>query len=127
MGRYWTRPARLAVSSQLAKLIKSLRFMTCGRLYVYDTLLERLAQDLEHMTAKLGQFIQEEHAVVRQRYLARQWHQARRRAWSYAKLEQQGKEVLLLNTPYIRSPGLFRHVRSKPGRPLAQEVRRLCA
>jgi hypothetical protein len=43
-----------------------------ARLYVYDTVFERLAQDLEHMTAKLGQFIQEEDAVVGQRHLA--WH-----------------------------------------------------
>jgi hypothetical protein len=33
-------------------------------LYACDTLLERLAQDLEDMTAKLGPFIQEEHAMV---------------------------------------------------------------
>jgi hypothetical protein len=54
MGRYWTRPARLAVSSRLAKLIKSLRFMTCGRLYVYDTLLERLAYNLKHIAFEFG-------------------------------------------------------------------------
>jgi hypothetical protein len=35
-------------------------------LYVYDTILERLAQDLEHMTAKLGPVIQEAHPVVRE-------------------------------------------------------------
>jgi hypothetical protein len=35
-------------------------------------ILERLAQDLEHMTAKLGQLIQEEDAVVGQRHFA--WH-----------------------------------------------------
>jgi hypothetical protein len=127
VGGYCRLPKPTDVVSRAAKVAKTLKSSTPARLYVYDTLLERLAQDLEHMTAKLGQFIQEEHAVVRQRYLARQWHQARRRAWSYAKLEQQGKEVLLLDTPYIRSPGLFRHVRSKPGRPLAQEVRRSCA
>jgi hypothetical protein len=40
--------------------------MTFWRLYVYETLLERLAQDLKHMTAALGQFIQEEHPVVRE-------------------------------------------------------------
>jgi hypothetical protein len=45
-------------------------------LYACDTLLERLAQDLEHMTAKLGPFIQEAHAMVRQRPLSPQRHLA---------------------------------------------------
>jgi hypothetical protein len=48
MGGYWTRVEWLAVISRLAKLAKSHRFMTCGRLYLYDTLLEGLVQDLEH-------------------------------------------------------------------------------
>ena len=48
--------------------------MTCGRLYVYDTLLERRAQDLEHLTAELRPFIQEEDAVVGQRHVARHRH-----------------------------------------------------
>jgi hypothetical protein len=39
-------------------------------LYFCDTILERLAQNLEDMAAKLGQFIQEEHAIVGQRHLA---------------------------------------------------------
>jgi hypothetical protein len=47
--------------------------MTCGRLSVYDTILEVLAQHLEGMAAELRQFIQKEHAVVRQRHLA--WHE----------------------------------------------------
>jgi hypothetical protein len=46
--------------------------MTRGRLYVCDALLEWLAEHLEHMTPALGQFVQEEHAMVRQRPLARQ-------------------------------------------------------
>jgi hypothetical protein len=47
------------------------RSTTCGRLYVYDTLLQRLAQHLEHVAVELGQFIQEEHAVMGQRHLPR--------------------------------------------------------
>jgi hypothetical protein len=39
-------------------------------MYSYDTLLKRLAQDLEDMPPELRQFIEEEHAVVRQRHLA---------------------------------------------------------
>ena len=45
--------------------------MTCGRLSVYNTLLQRLAQDLEHMTAAPWEFIQKEHAMVGQRHLRR--------------------------------------------------------
>jgi hypothetical protein len=48
-----------------AIVAKALKSMTLTRLYAYGTLLEGLAQDLEHMTAKLGPFIQEEHTVVR--------------------------------------------------------------
>jgi hypothetical protein len=48
--------------------------MTCGRLYLYDTILKRLAQDLEDVAAALRQFIQEEHAVVCQRHVARPRH-----------------------------------------------------
>jgi hypothetical protein len=71
MGGYWTRVEWLAVISRWAKLATSHRCMTCGRLYSYDTLLERLPQHFEHMAAELGQFIQQEDAVVRQRHLAR--------------------------------------------------------
>jgi hypothetical protein len=65
MGSYRPRPERLAVSSLRAKLAKSLRFMMLWRLYSYDTLLERLAQHLQDMTAALRPFIQKEHVVVR--------------------------------------------------------------
>jgi hypothetical protein len=42
---------------------RAARSMTCGRLSSYDTLLQRLAQDLEDMAAALGQLIQEEHTI----------------------------------------------------------------
>jgi hypothetical protein len=48
----------------------------CGRLYACDTLFERLAPDLEDMAAELRELIQEEHAVVRPRHLARHRHVA---------------------------------------------------
>jgi hypothetical protein len=41
----WTPPERLEVCSRLAKLIKSLKLMTCGRWYLYDTLLEETGVD----------------------------------------------------------------------------------
>jgi hypothetical protein len=46
-----------------AKVLKS---RTPARLYVHETLLERLAQDLQDMAPELGPFIQEEHAIVGQ-------------------------------------------------------------
>jgi hypothetical protein len=41
-----------------------------------NSFLERLAQGLEDMAAELGEFIQEEHAVVRQRHVPRRRHLA---------------------------------------------------
>jgi hypothetical protein len=50
--------------------------MTCGRLYLSDTLLERLAPHFEHMPPELRQLIQQEDAVVGQRDLSRHRHLA---------------------------------------------------
>ena len=44
------------------------------RLCIYDTLLQRLAQDLQDMAAALGPCIQAEHAIVGQRHLAGHRH-----------------------------------------------------
>jgi hypothetical protein len=76
LGGYRHLPKPTEVLSRAAKAAKALRSITPARLYLYDTILERLAQDLEPMAAKLGQFIQEEHAIVRQRHLARPRHVA---------------------------------------------------
>jgi hypothetical protein len=54
------------VSSRAAKAVKLLIFSTPAKLYVYETILERSAQDLEDMAPALRQFIQEEYAVVGQ-------------------------------------------------------------
>jgi hypothetical protein len=64
------------ISESAANARKSVRSMTPARLSVEDTLLERLAQDLEDLAAELGEFIQEEHAMVCQRDLAWQRHVA---------------------------------------------------
>ena len=61
---YWTRPDSLKLSSRAAKVATRLRPSTSAKLYIYETLLERLAQDLQDMAAELGQFIQEEYAIV---------------------------------------------------------------
>jgi hypothetical protein len=45
-------------------------------MYMTPSILKRLAQDLEHMTATLGPFIQEEDAMVGQRRVARHRHGA---------------------------------------------------
>jgi hypothetical protein len=50
--------------------------MTPAKLYSCNTICERLPQDLEDVAAALGQLIQEEHAVVGPRPLARQRHVA---------------------------------------------------
>src|SRR5262245_47581924 len=73
MGGYDARVERLAVSSRLAKLAKSHRCMTCGRLYSCDTILKRLAPHLQDVAAELWSCIQQEHPIVRPRDFARPW------------------------------------------------------
>jgi hypothetical protein len=68
---YWPRPKPCEVPIRAAKVAKASRFTTPAKLYLYDTLLKRLAQDLEDMTAELAEFIQEERLVVGQRHFAR--------------------------------------------------------
>jgi hypothetical protein len=92
MGAYPPLPEPLVVIIRAAKCIIIQRFMTCGRLYSCDTLLERLAQDLEHMTAKLRQFIQEEDAIVSQRHVARHRHVARPRSAPHLRWYGGGRE-----------------------------------
>jgi hypothetical protein len=64
------------VMTRVAKAAKALRFRTYARLYLEDTIVERLAQHFEHVAAELRPRIQAEHAVGRQRPLARQRHLA---------------------------------------------------
>jgi hypothetical protein len=73
---YRALPAFLAAITCRANSAIILRFSTSAKLYVYETILERLAQDLQDMAAELGQFIQEEHAMVGQRHFARHRHVA---------------------------------------------------
>jgi len=47
---------------------------TCGRWYVCDAILERLAQDFQDVACALGPFIEEEPAAVRRRHLPRPRH-----------------------------------------------------
>jgi hypothetical protein len=68
--------ASLTAMTRRDNSAKELRSRTPAKLYVYDTLLERLAQDLEDMAAEFGPFIQERHAIVGQRHVARHRHMA---------------------------------------------------
>jgi hypothetical protein len=70
-GGYRALLESLTVSTLMTNPMNVLRSRTPARLYVYDTLLEALAEHLEHMAAKFGEFIQKEHAVVRQRHFTR--------------------------------------------------------
>jgi hypothetical protein len=51
------QPEGLSVQSLRAKVTKSLKLRTLWRLYLYDTILEGLAQDLQDVAAELRQFV----------------------------------------------------------------------
>jgi hypothetical protein len=76
MDGYRARSTSLTAFIHLANSAKIWRFRMYGRLYLCDALLDQLAQDLEAMTAELGQCVQEEHAIVGQGHFARQGHMA---------------------------------------------------
>jgi hypothetical protein len=73
---YWTRPKAFKVGSRAAMAATTWPSTTPGRLYLYDTLLERLAQDFQDVTAELRELIEKQNAFVRQRHLARHGHLA---------------------------------------------------
>jgi hypothetical protein len=76
MGGHYPLLEPPTIVSRAAKVAKTLKSRTPAKIYVYDTLLERLAQDLQDMAAELRQLIQEEHAIMGQRHLARHRHVA---------------------------------------------------
>ena len=76
VGCYRLSGGPVGVTTHAANAASMARSRTCGRLYVYNTILERLPQDLQDMASKLGSLIQEEHAMVGQRHLARHRHAA---------------------------------------------------
>ena len=73
---YWAWPASLTLITRRAKSAKLLRSRTLWRLYVEDSLLERLPQDLKDMAAALGPCSLEVHAMVGQQHVARHRHGA---------------------------------------------------
>jgi uncharacterized protein YlaI len=64
---YRALPEPLTAITRTAKSAKRLRVSTPARLYLCDTLRERLAPALEDMAAALGPCIQGENAVARER------------------------------------------------------------
>jgi hypothetical protein len=72
VGGYRALPKPLTAITRIAKSAKLLRFRTPARLYLYDTIFERLTQHLQGVAADLRQLIGKAHAVVGQRPLARQ-------------------------------------------------------
>jgi hypothetical protein len=70
VGGYRDWPTCLTAIIRMANSVKVWRPTTPAKLlYVYDKLLERLAQDFQDVACALGPFIQEAHPVVRQRHL----------------------------------------------------------
>jgi hypothetical protein len=57
---HWTLPTSRSTTTHAAIPARRLRSTTCGRLYLYDTLLERLPQDLEDMASELEELIEVE-------------------------------------------------------------------
>jgi hypothetical protein len=76
VGGYHALPESFTAIIRKANSAKELRSRTPAKLYSCKTILEWLAQDLKDMAAELGQFIQEEHAIVGQRHVTRHRHVA---------------------------------------------------
>jgi hypothetical protein len=66
VGGYCRLPKPTEVVSRAAKIAKTLKSRTPAKLYVYETLLQRLPQHFQDMAAELGEFIQKEHTIVGQ-------------------------------------------------------------
>ena len=69
---YRALPASLTAIIRLANSPKVWRFRTCGRLYSYESLLERLAEPCEDVPPARRAFVQAAHALGRPRPLSRQ-------------------------------------------------------
>jgi hypothetical protein len=51
---YWTRSEPLKLSSRAAKVARRLRSRTPAKLYIYETLLERVAHNLKYIAFECG-------------------------------------------------------------------------
>jgi hypothetical protein len=68
---YRAVPESLRGIIRLANSANVWRFRTCGRLYLYDTLLKRLTPHVQDVAAELRPCILRGHPVVREGHLAR--------------------------------------------------------
>jgi hypothetical protein len=69
--------APVAVCTRAASSVRTasaVRSKTLWRLYLCEALLEGLAQHLQDVASALREFIEKEHAMVRQRHVARHRH-----------------------------------------------------
>jgi hypothetical protein len=73
---HWTLPTSCSITTHEVIPVRILRSTTRGRLYSEETLLQRLSQDPQDVTAARRQFIQPAHPVVREGPLARHRHVA---------------------------------------------------
>jgi hypothetical protein len=73
-----------------------------ARLYAYDPIPERLAQDLQDVAAELRQLIQQEHPVVRQRHFAWPRHLP---ATDQPSLQNRGEKAVEASAPAAMPAG----------------------
>jgi hypothetical protein len=73
VGGYDSQAEPLEVVSRAAKAANAWRSRTLAKLYVSDTLLEQLVQDLQDVAAELRELIEKHKTMVRQPHLARYW------------------------------------------------------
>jgi hypothetical protein len=64
MGSYRPLPEPPTFVSRAAKVAKTLKLRTPAKLYIDETLLERLAQDVQDMARALRELVQTQDAVV---------------------------------------------------------------
>jgi hypothetical protein len=80
VGGYRARSKSPAAMIRLPISVKVWRVRMCGRLYLENTLLERLLQYLEHMACAFGPLVEEQNAVMRPRHLTGHGGSGRRRS-----------------------------------------------
>jgi hypothetical protein len=81
---------------------KTWKSVTPAKLYVYDTLLQRLAQPFQDVAAELRQLIQKENPVVRQRHFAGHRHLP---ATDQPSLQNRGEKAVEASAPAAMPAG----------------------
>jgi hypothetical protein len=96
------QPEPLSVRSLRAKVKKSSKLRALWRLYSYETLPERLAQDLQDVAAARRPFIQQAHPMVRQRHFAWPRHLP---ATDQPSLQNRGEKAVEASAPAAMPAG----------------------